>query len=233
VPFVRDIDVNWRNQREVQRAPHVPSTGELAAREERRLARRAEIKLEIAKAQLADRRRVELKEAIEVINRKKETLANEHMLATAPIQHELSTIEAQQIAAITSRQSPVDRSLDERRKTLLKDVEGLNRDLEVAIEVEDRLLAKLWQDHYEAAKLCGTSGFQIELVHLARPDLKIISQVAESAVRWAGHRMNSAKERAGKFGGSDFAEAEIRAAESEVERCTEVAAKALQEILDE
>ena len=230
MPFC--VDISDRYNDAPRRAPHVPTTGELIARDERRLAVRAEVKEKIARAQLAEVRLGEIDATIAAVNERKEMFAAEHVAAARPIQQELGEIEQRAIDAIVKRE-PTDSAADARRKELLADLESLNRDLESSIAAEDKTLTRLFTDRFTTAKLCNESVLVGDLLRLARPDLKIASEVAESARRWAEHRLNSATERATKFGRSDFVAAEIRAAESEGERCREAAAKALQEILDE
>jgi hypothetical protein len=173
MPYLQDIEgsESMTPKRIVDRRTEktLPSAAEIAALENERTIKRTEIKRRIAAAQLAESRRIEIVEAIDVVNATKEQLAAEHIGHCSPIQSELSTIEKQQIASIVARET-TDEALESRRKELLTKLREANADLEEKIGHRDRLLSALEIDRIAAAKMCNVSLLENELVHSARPE---------------------------------------------------------------
>lgn len=103
-----------------------------------RMAKRAEIRQQVAEADAMRRQAKALTEQIEIGEAEVRVLTDEHAKATTPLQAELTKLEEQAKKALESGKVP-DASIDKRRAELFSQVAAENHKLEKAIEdIRDR-----------------------------------------------------------------------------------------------
>lgn len=210
--------------------PKLRTAEEIAANEDDRVIKRAEIRRKIAKAQVALLRHAELGEAIERVNQEKERLAAEHAQAAAQIQASLAAIETAQIAALQNRLPLPD---DGDRRDLLNALHELNANLETAILAQDRLLSKLEQDRTATARQCNIQTLETDLLQCGRPDLVVRMKVCQSAERWAVARQESGVKQIKDFGHTAYLDAELEAADIALEAARAATAEAYRVVIEE
>jgi hypothetical protein len=109
------------------------------------LTDRAELKRLRIEADRGLRRRAELLNRIDELQRSKDAAAAEHEQSLSPIQAELQQVEEQIVARVLDRLEP-DHALEARRKELLASIEDANVTLEMQINDVDQRLVLLNRD---------------------------------------------------------------------------------------
>ena len=216
-------DTGW-NEVGIARRPVAPPRqtpeereAHLAEREAYRKQRRAKIKREIAEARIADKRWVELVEAIAAIDGRLVELGGEHARQVAKLQAEIATLDGEAVDKLTAGR-PMDPKGDKRREALYGQIRTLEQGLEAARVSQQRLRAGLEAERIAVASKCSTSSLPSDLLELGEPALLVAYHVAESAHTWACRRAAAAADKLTRSQAPVLV-AERAAAVAEVTRC--------------
>jgi hypothetical protein len=162
-----------------------------------RLAKRREVRRELADLERIKRRADEAARRLASLDAEADAAADRHRQVTAPIQEELARIEAQIVDAITDRK-PVPSSLEDRRAELLSQIEAANVALSDEIERVKRLRQPVERE-YESLRMELALGAAVEnklgSEHLANPALHAELAVCMSTMQWAINRHEAAEQR--------------------------------------
>lgn len=177
--------------------PAIP-TPEPANTGDRRVAKRAQLKEELAAAHLAVIQHAELQSAIDERASKKDRLASSHVESARPLQSRLKEIERLQIDAIKDRQ-PADAELEAERVALLAQLREMNSALEAAIQQEDADLNALERERRAVAAKACPSLVETELIKWSPEELRVTLHVVQRSHNMACERRKAILERIAKI----------------------------------
>jgi chromosome segregation ATPase len=176
----------WVYPGELQRTPATtPTALEVAERADELTIRRNEMRTKIAKRQLLERRCLELGQAIDEAERRKDALAEEHVLAASIPQAELKTIEDRLVACLAKREPTLSED-ENRRKKLLVELADLNKSLEKNIAAEERLRGQAWNERRQIGMEVAQLPQESALIDLAPVHLRNRIQATGAIVRRLG-----------------------------------------------
>lgn len=191
-------DVKFIDKRQDADQDQGPSVEDQHSDELDRQARRAAIRSEMARNQVALEKAAMLESEIAESHARVELAADQHRQECEPLQSELERLERDAIHRIASR-APADQDADRRRRELIKKITKANGQLETIIADEKRLRRpaenqayRLRQDHTVPHALES----RLAQPGNAHPELLIKSHVAQQAAKWAEARRQAASQAA-------------------------------------
>ena len=170
-------------------------TSDAEEREASRLSEREAVKRRLAEFRLQEQKVAELRGVIDSINAKSDEAAEQHRIATEPLQSELADLHARQLDEITNKQEPNPADAD-RRQELLRLIAAENTKLETVVESNKATIKKIESEISEQQKhyISGQSAQTCENAladRLARPSLRArmhaMKERLKHCQRWREH----------------------------------------------
>jgi hypothetical protein len=162
--------------------------------EERRLARRQELKLKIVERRVQKRQTSALRSHLAGIHAQTDDAEREYQTLCKPLQAELREIDAAQVASIMAGEL-ADPAYDERRLEIVGEVERHASLLETVTKSNEQLAGHVQRQIAELGSSISKSvALENSLVKLAGPALLDEQALSQSRQRWAGRRLKAAAE---------------------------------------
>lgn len=208
------------------------SPEELAETELARKSKRDAIKRRIAQAQLSEERWQQLSAAMADAESKKDALASQHVATCAPLQRELAEIDAKELEAALAK-APRNAGLQARRAFLAEEIRRHNAELEMEIEIQDRLLNQLGHERREAGMASEHATLRNELIETAPPALAVQVRLWNGKAMSAGARVDAIKDAISRGRRDAYTLALLEDAENDLATAQEKSAAAIQAALEE
>lgn len=157
---------------------------ESAVEDNPRLARRRNIKRDLARLQILEQRAAVLQQRLTEYDREADAAADLHRATCEPLQAELEALESKAVDAIVERR-PVDPESESRRAEVVRLVEDANSTLDESVQKIERLRKALEEELKTARKeSAGKQGLETLLTHqgIGNPELLEQLSAARTAV---------------------------------------------------
>lgn len=163
--------------------------------EAKRLARRAEIRAQLAAAAAEKMRYRTLSDSIATQNSRIDQLAADHAAKLEPTQRELSALD-DQIAVAMGTGEAAKPAIESRRLELLRQIASANAELEIKLMAERRIVSRLMQERNQLIENPSRADENLlAREDAARPEYILKQFLLDNASRWLEKRAGEARNK--------------------------------------